>query len=381
LTFSAVDVTLALLLSHFQLKELEESKDDAFDPPTKLTKFAKARDVHEALNDYFSRKMGAFGSPLAYVTRDIVAVAPLVALIATVGFPSYLEQMIARTRHDIPGFASDCATVWGIMRSDTYGGPGWARVSAFQRANNGRAAKLAFSVHYMGDAHTSRIRSEAVRKLQVTFFDGKTRFTMEQYLTVLTSCFTDLLTVGQPYTEVMKMDVLRRTLVAESFKLEAATETRTRMQRRIERRTAKASQEPIRGRAKAVEMAVLRATRPRQDMMERLIMGQREALKVKKAKAQAKAYKEAKTKEVAEKSPKRKGGKNYKVSKAREAHQNKIHPNTQAMVDKIRRGRLPKFRKVVVGGSDPQADPSQPNPQSTTSSSSARSSEAPNLFG
>jgi hypothetical protein len=153
------------------------------------------------------------------------------------------------------------------------------------------------------------------------------------------------------------------------------------MQRRIERRTAKASQEPIRGRAKAVEMAVLRATRPRQDMMERLIMGQREALKVKKAKAQAKAYKEAKTKEIAEKSPKRKGGKNYKVSKAREACQNKIHPNTQAMVDKIRRGQLPKFREVVAGGSDPQADPSQPKPQSTTSSSSARSSEAPNLFG
>jgi hypothetical protein len=149
--------------------------------------------------------------------------------------------------------------------------------------------------------------------------------------------------------------------------LEAATETRTRMQRRIERRTARANQEPIRGRAVAVEMAVLRATRPRQDMMERLIMGQREALKVKKAKAQAKAYKEAKTKEIAEKSPKRKGGKNYKVSKAREAHQNKIHPNTQAMVDKIRRGRLPKFRKVAVGGSDPQADHSQPNPQSNWS--------------
>jgi hypothetical protein len=152
------------------------------------------------------------------VTRDIVDVAPLVASIATVGFPSYSEQMIACTRHDIPGFASDCATVWGIMRSVTYGGPGWAWVSAFQLANDGRAAKLAFSVHYMGNAHTSRIRSEAVRKLQVTFFDGKTRFTMEQYLTVLTSCFTDLLRVGQPYTEVMKMDVLRRTLVAESFK-------------------------------------------------------------------------------------------------------------------------------------------------------------------
>jgi hypothetical protein len=218
LTFSAVDATLALLLSHFQLKELEESKDDAFDPPSKLTKFAETRDVHEVLNDYFSRKMGAVGSPLAYMNRNIVTVAPLVASIATVGFPSYSEQMIARTRHDIPGFASDCATVWGIMRSVTYGGPGWAWVSAFQRANDGRAAKLAFSVHYRCDAHTSRIRSEAVRKLQVTFFDGKTRFTMEQYLTVLASCFTDLFTFGQPYTEVMKMDVLRRTLPAESFK-------------------------------------------------------------------------------------------------------------------------------------------------------------------
>jgi hypothetical protein len=53
LTFSAVDATLALLLSHFQLKELEESKDDALDPPSKLTKVAEARDVHEALDDYF----------------------------------------------------------------------------------------------------------------------------------------------------------------------------------------------------------------------------------------------------------------------------------------------------------------------------------------
>jgi hypothetical protein len=42
--------------------------------------------------------------------------------------------------------------------------------------------------------------------------------TFDAYLTVLTSCFTDLLTVGQPYTEVMKMDVLHRTLVDESFK-------------------------------------------------------------------------------------------------------------------------------------------------------------------
>jgi hypothetical protein len=114
-------------------------------------------------------------------------------------------------------------------------------------------------------------------------------------------------------------------------------------------------------------------------MMERLIMGQREALKVKKAKAQAKAYKEAKTKEIAEKSSKKKRGKNYKVSKAREARQNKIHPNTQAMVDKIRRGRLPKVREVVAGGTDSHVESSQPTPQSTTSSSSARSFEAPDL--
>jgi hypothetical protein len=197
---------------------LEELKDNDLDPPSKLTKVTDARDVHEALEDYFSRKSGASGSPLAYVTRETVAVTPLVASIATVGFPSYSEQMIARTRHDLPGFASDSATIWGTMRGVTYGGPGWAWVSAFQHKKDGRAAKLAFSTHYMGGAHTSRIRLDAVRKLQMTFFDSKTRFTMEQYLTVLTSCFTDLLKVGQPYTEVMKMDVLYRTLVAESFK-------------------------------------------------------------------------------------------------------------------------------------------------------------------
>jgi hypothetical protein len=69
--FIAAEAPLARLTTVYRLKEVEdEETDDELKLPATLTKIDEVCVTLEDLDDYFRRKLGDSGAPLAYVTHD-----------------------------------------------------------------------------------------------------------------------------------------------------------------------------------------------------------------------------------------------------------------------------------------------------------------------
>jgi hypothetical protein len=171
-----------------------------------------------------------------------------------------------------------------------------------------------------------------------------------------------------------------RTAVTTVVTEEMEQTSRARQEQRQERLKPQAP--TPRRRNTAAVTAQLRAARPKVCMIER-IMGRCSALHKKRKKDKKKreeekeAAKQAKEDKAAAKKKTKKT--KYKSTRAREVRQNAPKPNTVIQVDRIRRGRLPKFKTYVEAADEPSLAQQQPVPQENTSSE--RGSEALNLEG
>ena len=87
--------TLTRLIAVYKLKDIEKDEEDEdIKIPTPLTKIDEVCVTLEDLDDYLRHKLCNSGCPLAYITRDTVALVP--ADDPGFGQPSYTEEMIAR---------------------------------------------------------------------------------------------------------------------------------------------------------------------------------------------------------------------------------------------------------------------------------------------
>ena len=149
--------------------------------------------------------MGTSGLPLAYVTREDIAI-PAPADDPGFGIPDFTSEMIRRGDHTDDSYEPDNTTVWTIIRHVTHGGQGWSWVSKYARSTNGRAAYFALKAHYLGDAYVSRIRSNADKIMEAAFYDGKSRiFTFERFCELLIQAYNDVEETGEEVTEARKM--------------------------------------------------------------------------------------------------------------------------------------------------------------------------------
>lgn len=162
--------TLARLREVARRQEIEEAEGEETPLPEKFSNVNNVREVLENIQEYLRHKRGVTGIPLAYVTRETVAL-PLAAADPGFGLPDYDEEMIRRAPHDGPVYAQDNVTVWQVIRHVTHEGPGWNWVVPF--AQDGRGAYLALHAHYMGDAFQERIRARADALLSRTYYDGR----------------------------------------------------------------------------------------------------------------------------------------------------------------------------------------------------------------
>jgi hypothetical protein len=203
--FTANHATIARITNCYRMKDAEDDAED-IDFPQKLTKIEQVRDVLEDMDNYLVRKLGSSGVPLAYVTREDVAV-PLVD--PGYGLPTPNEEMISRAPHVGIYYQQDNKDIWQMIRHVTHGGPGWSWVQAHQRACDGRQAYLAIKAHYLGESYSARIRAQADNIIETSYYDGKSRsFTFERYCEVLKSAFTDIETTGEEVSETRKVRVL-----------------------------------------------------------------------------------------------------------------------------------------------------------------------------
>jgi hypothetical protein len=149
--FVEVEATLEMLEKVYSIRKLDKSDDDV-ENPLKMEKVENACEAFERLDAFLEQKRGKSGSPLAYVA----AVKIEDATIATVGHPTFVSEMIARTSHEAPAFhcQHDNMEVWRALHHMLHGGPGWNWISGYKATMNGRAAYLAAKGHYLGTSFT-----------------------------------------------------------------------------------------------------------------------------------------------------------------------------------------------------------------------------------
>ena len=136
--------------------------------PPKLTDIRTVRSTLEDLDNYLRRRLGTSGLPLAYVTREDIAI-PAPADDPGFGMPDFTSEMVRRGDHTDDSYQLDNTTVWTIIRHVTHRGQGWSWVSKYARSTNGRAAYFALIAHYLGDSYVSRKRSNADKIMKPPF--------------------------------------------------------------------------------------------------------------------------------------------------------------------------------------------------------------------
>ena len=205
----------SLWTNRFEFEEAgikADSKDDELKP------FKKDCDIRKALEDLdnlLGKKLGAGGSPLAYITRPEVRLPEAVdgEVDPGMNLPSVKEELVRRTRHDGPHFEADNEAVFSIIRDFTHKGPAWNWVSSHQRTRDGRAAYLDLVGHYLGASFVNKTISDATADLETIRWTGRSRnFTWDDFSGKLNKAFSDLADNGQVYTDKMKVHQLLKAI-------------------------------------------------------------------------------------------------------------------------------------------------------------------------
>lgn len=199
--------TLARLLACWRLKEAEDEDVD-IDNPEKLKNVDHVRQVLENIDHVLTTRLGANQIPLAYVTRDVVAL-PAAADDPGFGLPNLKDELIRRAPHNTETYVADNQAVWNVIRHVTHETNGWSWVQSFARRRDGRGAYLSMKQHYLGESFQAKIKTTAEKVLDTAFFDGKKRnYTFDKYISALKGAFSDLEQYGEPLSEDKKIRTL-----------------------------------------------------------------------------------------------------------------------------------------------------------------------------
>jgi hypothetical protein len=196
--FRPGDATLGRLTelwSRFQEEtKQEKNKEDEVDKPQKMYKAQEAKVTLDRIKAYLKSKKGDCGTPLVYVIRER---SELPATDPGYGQPTLEKELIARTPHHGTSYRRDNAAVWRIIRTTVEPGPGWDWIKRYEADEDGRGAYFHMRNHFVGASYSSAIKRDANKKLQNTFYDGKSRnFTFEDYCTRMKGAYTDLFDHG-----------------------------------------------------------------------------------------------------------------------------------------------------------------------------------------
>jgi len=126
--------------SRFDLDKEGTKSDSTSDAIKPLKKGGDVRTTLENLDNVLLNKLGAGGSPLAYVTRKDIALPESPTLPGEdgpgVGLPTLQEELIRRTWHEGANYVADNQAVWNVIQSITHGGPAWNWVSTHSRTRD-----------------------------------------------------------------------------------------------------------------------------------------------------------------------------------------------------------------------------------------------------
>jgi uncharacterized membrane protein YgcG len=201
--FVAANINNNTLLNAMTQRDIEEHKKE--NPPKMPEKMKSTLNVRAAVEDiknYLETTLGISGAPLAYITRESVDPVD-----GDYGDNEFNErEMIMRAPHTPPYYEPDNTSVWMLMRSVLYDTDGWSWISQFEANKNGRGAYMATIDHYLGKTSRSRIKMQADKIIEGTYFDGEKRgFTFEKYCSMHKQAHKDLEDYGEKCSEERKV--------------------------------------------------------------------------------------------------------------------------------------------------------------------------------
>jgi hypothetical protein len=191
---------------------LKQAEDAYTDPPAIpiLTKIDRIRSHIEDIDAQLLKTSGMAKTPLAYVVRNDVNVLPH-NTDPSGDYNTVQEEMVARMPHTHTAFREDNIAVWDIIRDSIHDTEAFSWVKRCERRRDGRAAYIALTAHYLGDAKNEALRNAADNKILNTFYGGeKNRFNWTRYVSVHKECHNDLETTG---TAMPEDDKVRRLLM------------------------------------------------------------------------------------------------------------------------------------------------------------------------
>ena len=180
-----------------QWKALTERKKDSDPDVPKITKGLPIIKWTEAFDDFLFRTIGARTIPLAYVTRETVAV-PAVAPTIENDKPhstvhgSVEGDLVARASHTHPLYRDDNSKVYYFLEEATRGTPYAASLKPFQRTKDGRSALHSLRTQYAG---RDKWEAELKRQddlLHTRTWKGQTNFSLEKFVAQHRNAFVSM---------------------------------------------------------------------------------------------------------------------------------------------------------------------------------------------
>ena len=158
---------------------------------------------------------GTLNVPIVYVFRDVPEPA---RNILSPEFSTSDEALIAGLSLNGTFYNEDNARVWDILESLTCDGNAWPFIKAFKRTHDGRAAILVLKGQSEGAASVATRKKTAYDIISTQTYDGKGRFTWDNYIEKLQFGFAELEECGDPQSESHKIHVLTSSCYHDSMK-------------------------------------------------------------------------------------------------------------------------------------------------------------------
>jgi hypothetical protein len=162
-------------------------------------------DTHEdAFLNLLAQSFGVLKEPLRYIVRPEMAPADFVTL---------EEQRM----HQFPltggSFKLDNQMVYHKLKAFLIDSPGWAWIEPHDTAENGRAAYLAWTLHYNREGELGKCTAIAKSKLENIYYCNERSMSFECCTKIMTKCFNTLhKDPDQRYSNRQKVEKLLKAI-------------------------------------------------------------------------------------------------------------------------------------------------------------------------
>lgn len=157
------------------------------------------------MTNYCGTIRGTLNVPISYILRESNQPDPN---ILSPSYDSTDEALMACLSLTGEYYQLDNAKIWDIVEACTNQGNAWPFIKQLRKKKDGRAAIQILRMQAEGTASTATRKMIAYKLLDTTKYDGKGRFTFDQYIEKLQLAFCELAECGDPQSESHQIHVL-----------------------------------------------------------------------------------------------------------------------------------------------------------------------------